>query len=142
MIIRLEKKDISSIIALHKTCAFADGWNEKMLDSAFGNNYNAFGVAQKGELVAYIGFDAGLYEYEFQTVLVNPLFRKKGFAKALIGKMLDMAKENNIEGIFLEVRENNQSAINLYQGLGFKVIQKRNKYYFDGENALVMKKEI
>ena len=113
-----------------------------MLESAFDNNYNAFGVIENGELVAYIGFDLGLFEYEFQTVLVNPLYRKKGLAKALIGKMLDMAKQNNIESIFLEVREQNESAINLYQGLGFKVISKRNKYYFDGENALVMKKEI
>ena len=142
MIVRLQKKDIANIVALHKTCSFSDGWNEQMLESAFDNNYNAFGVTQKGELVAYIGFDAGLYEYEFQTVLVNPLFRKQGFAKALINQMIDMAKQNNIESIFLEVRENNQSAINLYQGFGFKVISKRNKYYFDGENALVMKKEI
>lgn len=142
MITRLEKKDISSIIDLHKTCEFIDGWNEKMLDSAFDNNYNAFGVIKDGKLVAYIGFDAGLYEYEFQTVLVSPLFRRKGLAKSLIGKMLDMAKENNIESIFLEVRENNQNAIDLYQSLGFKIISTRYKYYFDGENALIMKKEM
>lgn len=142
MIARLEKKDIFNIIALHKTCNFLDGWNEQMLESAFDNNYNAFGVIENEQLVAYIGFDAGIYEYELQTVLVNPLFRKKGLAKALMGKMLETAKQNNIESIFLEVRENNQSAINLYQSMGFKVINKRIKYYFDGENALIMKKEI
>ena len=38
----------------------------------------------------------------------------------------------------LEVRESNQKAIKLYQKFGFKTASVREKYYGDGENALVM----
>jgi len=44
--------------------------------------------------------------------------------------------------VFLEVRENNFSAISLYKKIGFKEINIRKNYYKDtGENALIMSYE-
>jgi ribosomal protein S18 acetylase RimI-like enzyme len=42
----------------------------------------------------------------------------------------------------LEVRAGNNGAICLYQGFDFKIIGRRIKYYPDGEDALVMEREI
>ena len=43
--------------------------------------------------------------------------------------------------IILEVRKSNFSAINLYLKFGFSELGIREKYYYDGEDAIVMKKE-
>ena len=55
--------------------------------------------------------------------------------------MLSDCAEIELKTLFLEVRESNMPAINLYQKYGFTQVGKRPKYYRDGETALVMKKE-
>ena len=43
-----------------------------------------------------------------------------------------------MEKINLEVNENNLPAIKLYKTYGFQTVGKRNKYYKDGGNAILM----
>ena len=58
----------------------------------------------------------------------------QGLEKALL--------EKNIEKIFLEVRLSNLPAQNLYIKNGFNRINVRKSYYSDGEDAVVMAKEL
>ena len=44
--------------------------------------------------------------------------------------------------MFLEVRSSNTPAINLYKKAGFTNLSVRKKYYDDGEDAVVMAKEL
>ena len=44
--------------------------------------------------------------------------------------------------VVLEVREHNQKAFNFYKKQNFNVISMRKHYYKNGDNALVMMKEI
>ena len=50
-------------------------------------------------------------------------------------------KEMNCEKLMLEVRESNTKAINLYNKLGFKEINRRRKYY-GNEDAIIMERVI
>ena len=43
---------------------------------------------------------------------------------------------------FLEVREGNSSAILLYRSCGFKAAGRRKNYYSNGEDALLMEREL
>ncbi len=142
MIRRLEKADISSIINLQASCGFTDGWNEQMLASAFDNRFVAFGYYVEDILKGFIGIDTGIYEYEIESVLVDKEFRRQGIAKKLLNQALKLARENAIESVFLEVRKNNLPAIKLYCEAGFNQIGERKGYYPDGENAIILKKEI
>ena len=47
-----------------------------------------------------------------------------------------------VNKVFLEVRSSNISAIALYEKKGYTKISVRKKYYADGEDALVMVKEL
>ena len=142
MIQNLSKSNIKDILSLQETANFTDGWTESMLNSAFENRYFALGTFMDGELVAFIGVDANMFEYEIECVLVHPLYRKKGLARNLVEKSIDLAKQQGIESILLEVRKSNFSAIKLYESVGFTRISERKKYYADGEDAIVYKKEI
>lgn len=51
---------------------------------------------------------------------VHPQFSGKGYAKALVRKAIELAAENGMEAIRLDVLEGNTPAENLYQSFGFQ----------------------
>ena len=80
-------------------------------------------------------------ETKANPALVEKIVPKCAFVE---NKYLDKAgvKELSLNAVFLEVRESNACAIGLYKKFAFNEIAVRKKYYPDGENAVVMKKEI
>ena len=140
----LEQSDFSRLASV-KDIDFSDAWNYDMLVSAEkAGNFYGFTIKkdEKSELIAFITFSVSIDTLDIEDVYTFSDYRKKGFAKMLINSVLDYAKQNNKNKIFLEVKKTNEKAISLYQGLGFSIISERKKYYADGETALVMLKEI
>lgn len=83
------------------------------------------------------------YEYHFEitdiiNIAVSTIHQNKGIGEALINYLITNTKSNKI---MLEVRENNESALNLYNKCGFVEINRRKKYY-DGEDAIIMERMI
>jgi ribosomal protein S18 acetylase RimI-like enzyme len=52
-------------------------------------------------------------------LIVHSDFRGKGFGRKLMEKLIEISKERDYCKITLEVREDNKSALDLYQSLGF-----------------------
>jgi ribosomal-protein-alanine N-acetyltransferase len=59
-----------------------------------------------------------------------------------MSKLIEALIEAGASRVLLEVRESNKSAINLYKKLGFEVIGEVERYYSNGEKAIVMAKEL
>ena len=77
-------------------------------------------------------------ELNLLKLAVLPQYQKLGVGFKLMEKSFDFKKDKNLSNYFLEVSENNQKAIKLYQKFGFKTKSVREKYYSDGSNALIM----
>ena len=139
---KLSSKEVDLIVEFNQQF-FSDGWTENSLISAFNSNgFNILVALEGEEVVGYIAYTIGLDSADIESVVVKPSERKKGIAGNLIdGAQKDIAR-CGIDKILLEVREGNIPAISLYIKNNFSVISKRNKYYHDGENALVMIKEL
>jgi ribosomal-protein-alanine N-acetyltransferase len=76
-------------------------------------------------------------EAEILNLAVDPGFRRRGVASALLSAVCENARGT----IFLEVAEPNAPAISLYQKLGWEEAGLRAGYYNHGiVNAVVMKK--
>ena len=60
----------------------------------------------------------------------------------LLSFYLELAKMSGVKNVSLEVRASNNVAISLYEKNGFKFSHKREKYYKNGEDALVLIKEL
>ena len=73
---------------------------------------------------------------DIMNLFVNEEYRRKGIATELMNKMI---QEENYSRIMLEVNENNDSAIRLYNKLGFKEISLRDRYYGE-DTAIIMEK--
>ena len=74
-------------------------------------------------------------ESEILNLVVAAEFRRQGLARSLVQMQLSEQQGH----CFLEVRESNVAARNLYKQLGFSEIGVRPKYYSDpSETAIVM----
>ncbi len=68
-------------------------------------------------------------------ILVLPEFRRQGLAQLLFQKAVKTLNPQGYKSLFLEVRENNEGAINFYLKNDFKKLELVQKYYSDGQNA-------
>ena len=85
-------------------------------------------------------------EAELLTIAVHPNARRSGEGSTVLAKVLNVAKADNCEEIFLEVVDTNTAAIALYHRHGFKDRAARKEYY-NGPNgvrssALIMHKRL
>ena len=82
-----------------------------------------------------------LQEAELLNIGVAAVQQRKGFGRALLLEMLDVACEKNMLRVFLEVRASNAAALALYRSAGFVEIGVRRGYYQNasgGEDAITM----
>ena len=142
MIVELFSHNVDSILEIYAS-DFKDGWNREQLLSAFSSGrFVSFAVKKKDKIVSVITCSVSFEEADLEGIVTLKEHKNKGYAKALIEHLIDFLKEKKVEKLFLEVREGNLSAINIYKKVGFNQISIRKKYYQNGENALIMVKEI
>lgn len=140
-----DKQGSSSIIQnLDKSIFEKYSWHEIFWDKTLEHkNHHVF--LYKSEDHKYIGFvlfSLIIDETEILKIGVLEEYRKQSIGKKLMKKMIKYLLEQNIKSCFLEVRDDNFSAIEFYLKLGFKKISLRKKYYSKPVcDALIMKKE-
>jgi [ribosomal protein S18]-alanine N-acetyltransferase len=87
------------------------------------SNFRKLGFVKKGHVV---------------SVAVLPEHRGKGLGKALMLEGINGVMSRKSDEIYLEVRKSNESAIKVYQKLGFQIKSNLRTYYRDGEDAYLM----
>ncbi len=117
-------------------------WSKKQLEESLKNG-NIFLAAEQGnEIVAFLLAEDLIDSFNLLLIATKNEFKNKNIATKLMQKLEEIAKNKKIEKIWLEVRENNIPAINLYKKNDFKNIYLRRNYYKNGENALIFEKVI
>lgn len=89
-------------------------------------------------IVGYAAFRTVADESELLRLAVHPDARRRGIGRALVRAGLAASAVRGARRCFLEVRLHNRAAINLYRALGFRDAGRRQGYYRDGDDALVM----
>lgn len=72
------------------------------------------------------------------SIAVRKEFRGSGIGEHLMKRAIERLKEKGKKEIALEVRVSNYVAQNLYEKLGFKIVETIPNYYSDGEDAYYM----
>ena len=99
-------------------------------------------------LWAYCILFPAVDELHLLNITVSPKLRKLGIGSRMMAAIEGVAAQQNMPRIILEVRPTNESALALYQKLGYEQIGVRKNYYpanpgsGDREDALVMAKSI
>ena len=141
-------KDILEITRLEGECFSEEKWTYEMFAASFsqkgfiGELCETFDPFGNKELAGYACVQSVLDEGDFLNIAVAEQYRRQGIGKTLLLRILNVAKRRGVKKIFLEVRKLNEAAKKLYFQSGFSIIGERKKYYPDGENAIVMQKEL
>jgi ribosomal-protein-alanine N-acetyltransferase len=97
-------------------------------------------------LVAGFGIlSMGAGEAHVLNICIAPPYRAQGLGRHLLRRLLDIARWNGAERVFLEVRPSNPLAKTLYESVGFAEIGNRPRYYpakNGREDAIVMVLEL
>lgn len=128
----LRESDLPSLSAIQSTSPEAAQWKpEDYL------RFDSHIAMRRGMLAGFIvSRQIAEGEREILNLAVRPDFRRKGIAKSLIQADLRRWPGEH----FLEVRESNTPARNLYRGLGFREAGVRPGYYeFPPEPGIVMR---
>ncbi len=138
MIDTLDVKD-SLVLSQIESELFGNPWNEKQIISHFDSGNIIWGYWDEfRQIQGYLMVVEIVGEWEIYRIAVRPPFRRKGIAQQLLTHLY---KECSIgDSIFLEVRDSNKSARNLYSKEGFVENGIRKNYYTDGSDAILMMK--
>ena len=96
----------------------------------------------ENNITGYIMILLTAYEAEILRICTCKRYRRKKIAYNLLKNGLSEVKRlnNNVESVYLEVRETNHAAITLYEKSDFKKIGQRKNYYKNPiEDAICMK---
>ena len=83
-----------------------------------------------------------LDEAQINFFVVDPKYRERGFGTYLMSFLINECERLNINKLFLEVSNNNLSAMKFYRSFDFFTIGIRRNYYKDGSDALLKEKKI
>ena len=118
-------------------------WKESSFLYELENENNFYlGYEIEGEIVGYIGCMRILDELSINNFAVLPHQRRQGIGLLLLTEMIRMNVAAGVRHFYLEVRVSNESAISLYEKVGFEKISFRKEYYVDPvEDAYVFYKQ-
>lgn len=132
------KKDINEIYNV-SISSIKNSWSLESFIEDFNNMFSEYIVLTDEEnIIGFISIWRVIDEITITNISIKEEYKGRGLSKLLMNYII----ENNPNyGMFLEVRESNIIAINLYKKFGFKKVHKRYKYYSNPtEDAIIMKK--
>jgi len=133
--------DLSDIEALQRR-AFTNAWGAEAIRWELANSDVArlYSLrAADGRVVAYCACWMLLDELHINSLAVDERWRRRGLARRLLVEVFREAAAAGARSATLEVRQSNQAARSLYEGLGFVVEGVRRDYYQNPrEDALIL----
>ena len=140
----IREEDVRGIHEIETLC-FPMPWSEEsILHDVKENPVARWLVLDDGEgrVLAYAGMWFVLDEAHVCNVAVHPDYRRLGYGRRIMDALMQLAQDNSMSMMTLEVRRSNTPAQNLYHACGFLDVGYRKRYYEDNkEDALIMYKE-
>ena len=119
------------VAALHARL-FDQAWDAESIVRLIEHPASSSFIAQIREPRALAGFVIGRIaadEAEILSIGVAPEWQRRGIGRHMAEGLVRAARRAEVKRLFLEVAADNDAAIALYEGLGFKIVGARKAYY-------------
>lgn len=139
----MRREDLSRVSEL-ENASYEFPWSTGIFGDCLKAGHPSWVLCLEGRVIGYGILSVGAAEAHVLNVCIAPDQRGQGFGRHLMKRLLDIARWNGAERVFLEVRPSNPNAQALYLSLGFHEIGRRPRYYpaHEGrEDAIVMSLE-
>ena len=140
MIRKMTVEDIPAVVELDQK-SFSLPWPERSFRFELTDNpASRCWVAElDGQVVAMIVVWLIVDEAHVATVATDPEYRRQGIGRRLLADALRHIMQDGARSSFLEVRESNLAAQEMYRKLGYEATGRRQRYYRDNdEDAILM----
>lgn len=124
----MQAADLAIVLEI-ETAAYPLPWTKQIFRDCLHVGYNAWVLELDYQIVGYGLMSIVAGEAHILNLCVHPQFQRCGYGRQLLKQLLKIAKHHQVDTVFLEVRSSNQTAINLYQQLGFNQVGLRKGYY-------------
>jgi ribosomal-protein-alanine N-acetyltransferase len=120
--------DVRDVTAIEHV-VFSDPWSQGDFDECVVSGV-AFLVAEaQGTVAGYVVAHAAADEGEILNLGVAEAHRRRGVGSALVTAVLALLGAHGVRVVYLEVRDSNTGARQLYESLGFAEVARRARYY-------------
>ncbi|MBP3040178.1 ribosomal protein S18-alanine N-acetyltransferase [Bacillaceae bacterium Marseille-Q3522] len=136
----MTEEDIEEVLEIERL-SFSVPWTREAFYYELQENRFAVYLVllHKESIIGYCGSWIVMDEAHITNVAILPEYRGKKFGRALMEKIMNVAREMGAKRMTLEVRVSNHIAQSLYRKFGFQNGSIRKNYYSDiKEDALVM----
>jgi len=139
----LKKEDLTFACEIEKS-SFSTPWSMGAIESEFLSAHSKLiGIKDADGLVGWGAVRVVSGVGEITNIVIKEPMRGRGLSKILLKDMLLELFKMGAREVFLEVRSQNSTAINLYEKNGFLPVGMRRGYYIKpSDDAVVMKREM
>ncbi|WP_184729038.1 ribosomal protein S18-alanine N-acetyltransferase [Saccharopolyspora phatthalungensis] len=132
-VLKLRRGDLKRCAELERMLFPGDDpWSWSAFAAELDQGHYYVGAYTDERLIGYAGLAvvgrAPHAEAEVHTIGVDPVHQGRGVGKALLRDLLARADEQRAT-TFLEVRTDNETAIEMYRKHGFEIVGLRKRYY-------------
>ncbi len=132
--------DSEAISNLEREC-LTPPWTRATIQNVLNDDkYFALVATAENQIIGHVIAWNVREEGEIDRLAIATNWRRRGLGARLLNDLISIALSRGVRQLFLEVREDNIAAQQLYLGCGFEIVGARPDYYPDGSAALVMKR--
>lgn len=124
----MQMADLDAIMLIEPTI-YSHPWTRGNFSDSLKSGYQAWVLEEIGEIIGYSLTMMVLDEAHLLNLSIAKSHQKQGLGRYLLSHMIAVAKHHNALNMFLEVRASNQTAISLYESMGFCEMSIRRGYY-------------
>jgi [ribosomal protein S18]-alanine N-acetyltransferase len=137
--------DIADVVAMERAC-YSDPWPASSFTALPTNDRVCFLVARDAQSQTLLGFAIAWHvedEGELANLAVAADARRRGIGTALLEAVTGDALGRGTSQFYLEVRESNTAARQMYAAAGFEQVGRRKGYYRQPvEDALILRRTL
>jgi [ribosomal protein S18]-alanine N-acetyltransferase len=132
--------DLPAIMLLERAgFPAAEQWSERSWRGELLGEHRTILVARAQHPVGVITIKSVGELADLHRLVVEPHSRRRGIGADLVRAGLEVMRQQGVREVILDVAYDNESAIALYQRLGFEQLSARTDYYGPGQHALILK---
>lgn len=124
----MREEDLERVLAV-EVAAYATPWTEGIFRDCLRVRYCCLVAERDGQLLGHAVMSVAVGECHILNLCVHPAHQRQGLGRRLLRRLLALARRQDADTAFLEVRVSNRGAVDLYRSEGFDEIGLRKGYY-------------
>ncbi len=137
----MQAADLEAVLAIEQS-AYTHPWTLGNFRDALASGYWMQCLWRQDALLGYVVAMPGVQETHLLNITVAPAHQRQGWAPMLLDALVLWSRRQGAETLWLEVRESNLRALQVYGRRGFRRVGLRKDYYpadrLQREHAVVM----